>query len=88
MNTKYNTKKKLKKLKKQIVENSAIFVGYDCSILENLPSYSLLQAIKEISIHRFIKEKTDESESMNIVVTESVKAMSYQDFKKVSDFFI
>ena len=87
VSTKYNTQKKLKKLKKDIVETSAITVGYHCKIVSNLPAYSILEAVKEISIIGLVKAETKEADVCNILITEAVKKMNFQDFKEIAKYF-
>lgn len=88
MSTKYNTQKKLKKLKKDIVETSAINVGYRCSIVSALPDYSILEAVKEISTTGLVKAEMEEADVCNILITEAVKKMNFQDFKEIAKYFI
>lgn len=82
-----NTKKQIKALKKDIVNNTAINVGYYDSLLNNLPAYAMLEAIKEITKNGLINKETKDSDIKNILITESIKNMNYQDFKDVSKFF-
>lgn len=74
-----------KTLKKEISNTSAISVGYNPVILESIPSYAILEAIKVISPS--ISENSSEIEIENMLITECVRIMSYQDFKNVSSFF-
>jgi len=81
------TKKQIKALKKDIVNNTAVNVGYYESVLDNIPSYAMIEAIKEMTTTGLISKETKDADIKNILVTESVKQMSYQDFKDVSKFF-
>lgn len=81
----YRTKKQIKSKKKAITENTAINVGYYNSVFNYLPAYVLIPAIKEFAelISRTEKEKDIE----NILITESVKNMNYQDFRQIENYF-
>lgn len=74
------TKKSYKMSKKEIVEESALNVGYFCEVLENIPDYALIEAVKEISLNHWITSKTEDMEISNMLVSESVRNMGYQDF--------
>ena len=80
------TQKKLKKLKKDIANETAINIGYYQSILQNIPNYALLVATRNIC-KMGLKDKTTDSELENMIVTESINAMNFQDFKKVTKYF-
>ena len=80
------TQKKLKKLKKDIANETAINIGYYQSILQNIPNYALLVATRNIC-KMGLKDKTTDSELENMIVTESINAMNFQDFKKVAKYF-
>ena len=77
------TKAQFKSLKKRITEETAVNVGYYTEILSQLPEYALFEAIR---VSKNIPGNSNE-ELRNIIVTESVKAMSYQDFKEVAGMF-
>lgn len=81
------TKKGLKRLKKRIVEESAINVGYHNSVINSLPEYAMIEAIKEISTNGWVNNQTPDAEVINMLVSESVKQCNYQDFKEVSKYF-
>ena len=85
---KYSTQKQLKDLKKDIIANSAVNIGYHYSIMQKLPNYALIEAVKEISSARLISLETQEAEAQNIIVTEAIKAMNFQDSKEVAKFFL
>ena len=80
------TQKQLKKLKKDIANQTAINVGYYGSILQNLPNYAILEAIRNIC-KMGIDSKTTNAELENMFVTESINAMNFQDFKEVEKYF-
>ena len=77
-------KKQIKALKKRIVNESALNVGYNFTIFQKLPVYAITQALKEISANDTI---TDESEIKNIFITEAIKNTNYQDFKEIAPCF-
>lgn len=81
------TQKSYKISKKEIVKESALNVGYVCRVLENIPDYALIEAVKEISLNGWIKPETDDTDIKNMLVSESVKNMNYQDFKKIAHYF-
>ena len=81
------TKKQLKTLKKNIINNSAINVGYYEVVINKLPNYALIEAIKEVSLMGCVKKDTSDSEIKNIIITESVRHINYQDFKDISNYF-
>lgn len=79
------TKAEFKALKRRISDETAVNVGYYTEVLTQLPEYALFEAIRQTKnisapIH-------DDAELRNIIVTESVKAMNYQDFKEVAGMF-
>ena len=80
------TQKQLKKLKKDIANQTAINIGYYQSILQNIPNYAILVATRNIC-KMGLKDKTTDSELENMMVTESINAMNFQDFKKVAKYF-
>ena len=79
------TKAQFKTLKKRITEETAVNVGYYTEILSQLPEYALFEAIRQSK--DILKPNTDDAELRNIIVTESVKAMNYQDFKEIAGMF-
>lgn len=81
------TKKQLKQLKKEIVENTAIECGFATAVMEKIPSYSLLEAVREITANGWQLNGLDDMSLNNILLTESVKAMNYQDFKEIAPYF-
>ncbi len=80
------TKKEIKKLKKEICNVSAINIGYYTSILEKIPSYALIGAIKKIDAAN-LTDKQNDKNIENILITESVREMNYQHFKKLTPYF-
>ena len=43
-------KNRTKKLKKEIVTNSAIHVGYSTNVINKLPNYAIISALRETTI--------------------------------------
>lgn len=81
------TKKQIKALKKQIVTNSAVNVGFHNTIIKALPIYATIEAVKNISLNGYININTPEADTRNIFVTEAIKVTSYQDFKELTKYF-
>lgn len=79
--------KEIKRLKKRIVSESAINVGYYTNVLHSLPSYSIAQAVKNISTRNYVNNDMKEAEIINILVTEAVREINYQDFKDIKNLF-
>ena len=79
------TKKQIKKLKNEIISESALEVGYATAVINKIPVYALIEAVKNIS--EFISVNTSDINIQNRLVTESVKVMNYQDFKEIKDYF-
>lgn len=81
------TQKELKRLKKDIVDRSAINIGYSSAILQNLPNYALIEALRIIGQNNLINGNESDADRQNIFVTECIDALNFQDFKEVSKFF-
>lgn len=79
------TKAEFKQLKKRISEETALNIGYYNEVLTILPEYSILEATRRAA--KLVSDNTPDAEVRNILVTESVKAMSYQDFKDIAGYF-
>ena len=79
------TQRQIKAKKRAIVENSAINVGYYNSVFNYLPAYALFPAIKEFA--STISNMKNDKEIEDILITESVKNMNYQDFKDIQNYF-
>ena len=47
----------------------------------------LIDTIKEIAVNGWINNNTSEQELRNMLITESVKNMSYQEFKDIAHYF-
>ncbi|KXT75173.1 hypothetical protein STRDD10_00409 [Streptococcus sp. DD10] len=81
------TQGQFKSIKRQVVEETAVGVGYYEGILQEIPSYALLEAVREVSSLGWITPHTSDADIQNMLVTESVKNMGYQDFKEVAPYF-
>nr|WP_297310216.1 hypothetical protein [uncultured Flavobacterium sp.] len=81
------TKKQIKALKREIVTNSAVNIGFYNTIINALPIYATIEAVKNISVSGYININTPEAEATNILVTEAIKVTSYQDFKELVKYF-
>jgi len=67
--------KQFKRMKREVEEETARGIGYFEGILEHIPSYPL-----SVTPH------TDVIDVQNMIVTESIKWMNYQDFKEVAPY--
>lgn len=81
------TKKEYKALKKEIVEFSAINIGYNCDVLNRLGDFDILSVIDRVIEYGHFYSGMSDAEKESFLVTEMVKSMSYQDFKKVAPYF-
>lgn len=84
------TKKEIKSLKKEITEDSAINVGYwneifsEIALINHRLMFEIINNAYELGIEYNERLSTFE----NFVVTEFVKEISYQDFKKLIPYFL
>ena len=76
-----------KDLKADISQNTAINIGYYWEVLNEIPGEVLIDTIKEIAMNGWINNNTSEQELRNMLITESVKNMSYQEFKDIAHYF-
>ena len=79
--------KTYKDLKADISQNTAINIGYYWEVLNEIPGEVLIDTIKEIAVNGWINNNTSEQELRNMLITESVKNMSYQEFKDIAHYF-
>lgn len=79
--------KAYKDLKADISQNTAINIGYYWEVLNEIPGEVLIDTIKEIALNGWINNNTSEQELRNMLITESVKNMSYQEFKDIAHYF-
>ena len=78
--------KQFKRMKREVEEETARGIGYFEGILEHIPSYPLSEAVKELALAGWITPYTDVINVQNMIVTESIKWMNYQDFKEVAPY--
>lgn len=78
--------KQFKRMKREVEEETALGIGYFEGILEHIPSYPLSEAVKELALAGWITPHTDVIDVQNMIVTESIKWMNYQDFKEVAPY--
>lgn len=86
MNNNLLSKREYKQLKREVIEETAIGVGYYNDIMNKIPEYALFDAIRELSEYGWIKENTDDATLRNMLVTEAIRKMGYQDFKEVAPY--
>ena len=79
------SKQQIKKKKQEIVEVTAINVGYATAVFNQILAYAMIAAVRE-NVDLISTMKTD-TDIMNLLVTESVRHMSYQDFKDIEKYF-
>lgn len=79
--------KTYKDFKADISQNTAINIGYYWEVLNEIPGEVLIDTIKEIALNGWINNNTSEQELRNMLITESVKNMSYQEFKDIAHYF-
>lgn len=80
------SQKDYKQTKQKVIEESAYGVGFFDGIFSHLPDYALVDAVKEIAQEGFISPETDDGTIRNMLVTEAIKVMNYQDFKEVAPY--
>lgn len=78
--------KQFKRMKREVEEETARGIGYFEGILEHIPPYTLSEAVKELALSGWITPHTDVIDVQNMIVTESIKWMNYQDFKEVASY--
>lgn len=86
MNKQSLSKKDYKRIKQEVIEESAYGVGFFDGIFSHLPDYALVDAVRAISEEGFIGHGTDDGTIRNMLVTEAIQAMNYQDFKEVAPY--
>lgn len=84
------TKKEIKNFKKEIIEYTAITNGYwneifsEIALINHRLMFEIIQQANELGI--IYNEKT--TDYGNFIVTEFVKEIGYQDFKKLIPYFL
>ena len=81
------SKKTYKDIKKEVSLNTAINVGYYSNVINDIHPRLLTETITELATNGWIREDTQHADIMNMLVTESVKKMNYQEFKNIADKF-
>ena len=81
------SKKTYKDIKKEVSLNTAMNVGYYSNVISDIHPRLLTETITELATNGWIKEDTKHEDIMNMLVTESVKKMNYQEFKNIADKF-
>ena len=81
------SKKTYKDIKKEVSLNTAMNVGYYSNVISDIHPRLLTETITELATNGWIKEDTEHEDIMNMLVTESVKEMNYQEFKNIADKF-
>lgn len=81
------TQKQYKAIKKEIVETSARWVGFNYGLFDKVNHYTMLEAIDEAvqsGVYLSMNEITDKD---NFLATEIVRHSNYQDFKELAPYF-
>ncbi len=81
------SKKTYKDIKKEVSLNTAMNVGYYSNVISDIHPRLLTETIIELATNGWIKEDIKHEDIMNMIVTESVKKMNYQEFKNIADKF-
>ena len=79
-------KKTIKKMKQEVSEETALGIGFYPEILNKISGDIVFEAFKEISLNGWINSDTSNSTIENMVITESIKKMGYQEFKEVMPY--
>lgn len=84
------TKKEIKSLKKEIIEDTAINVGYWNEIFSEIAliNHRLMFEVMNNAYELGIEYDERKSNFENFIVTEFVKEIGYQDFKKLIPYFL
>ncbi|MGT2910681.1 hypothetical protein ACVR1I_03070 [Streptococcus cameli] len=78
--------KEWKQMKKDVVRESAYGVGFFDGIFEKIPDYALVAAVRNMATEHWISNHTDDGTIRNMLVTECIREMNYQDFKEVAPY--
>ena len=81
MNKINHTKKEIKTIKKNIVENGVEFYGFYYSIKKVLQYDEIIEAVVELNNNGIDLLKLSETEQDDVIVYEVLKQSNYQDFK-------
>lgn len=85
INNNMRTQRQIKAKKREIVMNTALYVGYCNDVFNLLPGYTLIPVIKEFA--EIISNMKNDKEIENMIITECVRNMNYQDFKEIESYF-
>lgn len=81
------TQKQYKAIKKEIVETSARWVGFNYGLFDKVNHYTMLEAIDE-AVQSGVYLSMDEiADKDNFLATEIVRHSNYQDFKELAPYF-
>ncbi|MFM0788408.1 hypothetical protein P7J41_05545 [Streptococcus suis] len=86
MNQKQLNQHGWKELKKEVVEDTALNVGYFPGILQAIPDYAMMDAVRTIALDGWLTANTEDIAIHNMLVTESIKNLNFQDFKDVAPY--
>ena len=75
-------------MKQEVSEETALGIGFYPEILNKISGDIVFEAFKEISLNGWINSETSNSAIENMVITESIKKMGYQEFKEVMPYLI
>ncbi|MGT2754552.1 hypothetical protein [Streptococcus ovis] len=78
--------KDYKGMKRQVFEETVYGIGFFHGIESKLPLYALTAATKEIVAQGLIAADTSDEDANNILITEAIKQLGYQDFKEVAPY--
>ena len=81
------SKKTYKDIKKEVSLNTAMNVGYYSNVISDIHPRLLTETITELATNGWIQEDPAHEDIMNMLVTELVKKMNYQEFKNIADKF-
>lgn len=73
-------------MKQEVSEETALGIGFYPEILNKISGDIVFEAFKEISLNGWINSETSNSAIENMVITESIKKMGYQEFKEVMPY--
>lgn len=78
---KYFNKAYYKNQKKEIIENGAIDIGYNCKILDLIDPTYIIEKVQEYAFNGFIDHNTNPHLIQSMVVTDFVKESTYSEFR-------
>lgn len=75
-----------KQMKREVTEESAYGVGFFEGIESKIPLYAMVDAVREMASNGWVRADTSDAELRNMLITESIKQLNYQDFKDVASY--